>query len=99
MRASIGIVSVAYTFSVVFAADVRDLGVPAGWRASDYDRHGYDLLNKHGYENARRYFEAAIYTSSIALAETPQTRTYPQVEVHSVTSARKPRTRAERPRD
>jgi tetratricopeptide (TPR) repeat protein len=45
-----------------FAADVRDLGVPAGWKASDYDRHGYDLLNKHDYENARRYFDAAIRT-------------------------------------
>lgn len=44
------------------AADVRDLGVPAGWRASDYDRHGYDLLNKYDYENARRYFDAAIRT-------------------------------------
>jgi tetratricopeptide (TPR) repeat protein len=36
--------------------------VPAGWRASDYDRRGYDLLNKHDYENARRYFDAAIRT-------------------------------------
>lgn len=48
--------------SVIFAADVRDLGVATGWRASDYDRHGYDLLNKHDYENARRYFDAAIRT-------------------------------------
>lgn len=44
----------------VFAADVRDLGVPAGWRASDYDRHGYELLNKGDDKNARRYFDAAI---------------------------------------
>src|SRR6266481_5472737 len=47
----------------VFAADVRDPGVPAGWQASDYDRHGYDLLNKYDYENAHRYFDAAIRTN------------------------------------
>ena len=62
MRVFFGIVAIALTARAVFAADVRDLGVPAGWRASDYDRHGYDLLNKHDYENARRYFDAAIRT-------------------------------------
>jgi tetratricopeptide (TPR) repeat protein len=62
MRAFIGIVVVACATSVVVGADVRDLGVPAGWRASDYDKHGQDLLNKHDYENARRYLDAAIRT-------------------------------------
>jgi tetratricopeptide (TPR) repeat protein len=62
MRASLGIVTITVLASLIFAADVRDLGVPAGWSASDYDRHGYDLLNKHDYENARRYFDAAIRT-------------------------------------
>ncbi len=62
MRASLGIVTITVLASLLFAADVRDLGVPAGWSASDYDRHGYDLLNKHDYENARRYFDAAIRT-------------------------------------
>jgi tetratricopeptide (TPR) repeat protein len=28
----------------------------------DYDRHGYDLVNKGDYESARRYFGAAIQT-------------------------------------
>jgi hypothetical protein len=60
MRASLGIVTITVLASLIFAADVRDLGVPAGWSASDYDRHGYDLLNKHDYENALRYFDAAI---------------------------------------
>jgi hypothetical protein len=55
MRTLLGIVTITLSASVVLAADVRDLGVPADWRASDYDRHGYDLLNKHDYENARRY--------------------------------------------
>jgi tetratricopeptide (TPR) repeat protein len=50
----------SFAVSVLFAADVRDLGIPTGWRASDYDRQGYDLLNKQDYENARRYFDAAI---------------------------------------
>jgi tetratricopeptide (TPR) repeat protein len=62
MRASLGIVTITVLASLIFAADVRDLGVPAGWSASDYDRHGYDLLNKHDYENALRYFDAAIRT-------------------------------------
>ena len=62
MRALRGIVAITLSAGVLFAADVRDLGVPTGWRASDYDRHGYDLLNKHDYENARRYFDAAIRT-------------------------------------
>ncbi len=62
MRASLGIVTITVLASLIFAAEVRDLGVPAGWRASDYDRHGYDLLNKYDYENARRYFDAAIRT-------------------------------------
>ena len=60
MRALFGIATIAVLASAIFAADVRDLGVPGGWRASDYERHGYDLLNKHDYENARRYFDAAI---------------------------------------
>jgi Tfp pilus assembly protein PilF len=60
MRISTGIVTIMLLASVIFAADVRDLGVPTGWRASDYDTHGYDLLNKHDYESARRYFDAAI---------------------------------------
>src|SRR5438046_9866164 len=55
MRAFFGIVAITLAARVTFAADVRDLGVPAGWKASDYDRHGYDLLNKYDYENARRY--------------------------------------------
>jgi tetratricopeptide (TPR) repeat protein len=62
MRVFAGITAVVLAACVLFAADVRDLGVPAGWRASDYDKHGYDLLNKHDYENARRYFDAAIRT-------------------------------------
>ena len=62
MRAFFGIVAIILAARATFAADVRDLGIPAGWRASDYDRHGYDLLNKHDYENARRYFDAAIRT-------------------------------------
>jgi tetratricopeptide (TPR) repeat protein len=55
-------VLVMFKVHLVFAADVRDIGVPAGWSASEYDKHGYDLLNKHDYENARRYFDAAIRT-------------------------------------
>jgi tetratricopeptide (TPR) repeat protein len=62
LRTLLGIIAIALASSCVFAADVRDLGVPAGWKASDYDRHGYDLLNKYDYENARRYFDAAIRT-------------------------------------
>jgi tetratricopeptide (TPR) repeat protein len=42
-------------------------GRSRSWRtnrlaATEYDKHGYDLLNKHDYENARRYFDAAIRT-------------------------------------
>jgi tetratricopeptide (TPR) repeat protein len=66
MRAFIGILVTAYAAGAVFAADVRDLGVPVGWRASEYDRYGYELLNKHDYENARRYFDAAIRTDPSA---------------------------------
>ena len=62
MRTFFGSLAVTLAVRVAFAADVSDLGVPKGWRASDYDRHGYDLLNKHDYENARRYFDAAIRT-------------------------------------
>jgi tetratricopeptide (TPR) repeat protein len=62
MRSLVRTVTIALAASTISAADVRDLGVPTGWRASDYDRHGYDLLNKHDYENARRYFDAAIRT-------------------------------------
>jgi tetratricopeptide (TPR) repeat protein len=61
MRHLFGIVPIIMV-AAVFGADVRDLGVPAGWSASDYDRRGYDLLNKHDYENARRYLDAAIRT-------------------------------------
>ena len=50
------------TASLLVAADVRDLGVPAGWSASEYEKRGYDLLNKRDYQNARRYFDAAIRT-------------------------------------
>ncbi len=53
---------IVFAARVAFAADVRDLGVPAGWSASDYDNCGYKLLNKHNYDHARRYFEAAIRT-------------------------------------
>lgn len=38
------------------------MGVPAGLSAAEYDRQGYNLLNKHDYDNARRYFDAAIQT-------------------------------------
>jgi hypothetical protein len=62
MRAWFGIVAIALAARCVFAADVRDLAVPAGWGVSDYDRHGHQLLNKGHYENARRYFDAAIRT-------------------------------------
>ncbi|TMP93289.1 MAG: tetratricopeptide repeat protein [Verrucomicrobia bacterium] len=62
MRTFVGIVTIALVVRGLFGADVRDLGVPASWRASDYDRHGYDLLNKGDYENASRYFDAAIRT-------------------------------------
>jgi tetratricopeptide (TPR) repeat protein len=62
MRGFVAIVTITFAASAAFAADVRDLGVPSGWRASDYDNHGYDLLNKGNYENARRYFDAAIRT-------------------------------------
>jgi len=61
MRHLFGVLSIIIA-GAAFGADVRDLGVPAGWSASDYDKHGYDLLNKHDYENARRYFDAAIRT-------------------------------------
>jgi len=59
VRTSFGILAITFAVCVTFAAN---LGVPADWSASDYDRHGYDLLNKHDYENARRYFDAAIRT-------------------------------------
>ena len=53
---------IAVIAGVLIAADVRDLGVPTGWSANQYDKHGYDLLNKRDYQNARRYFDAAIRT-------------------------------------
>jgi tetratricopeptide (TPR) repeat protein len=62
MRLNFGILATVMMAGATFAADVRDLGVPAGWRASDYDKHGYGLLNKRDYKNARRYFDAAIRT-------------------------------------
>jgi tetratricopeptide (TPR) repeat protein len=60
MRVLLGILLIAFAKDALFAADVHDLGVPAGWPANQYDKHGYDLLNKGDYENARRYFDAAI---------------------------------------
>lgn len=60
MRAFLGIIAIALAARVVFAADVRDLGVPTGWKASDYDERGFKLLNKGDYETARRYLTAAI---------------------------------------
>jgi tetratricopeptide (TPR) repeat protein len=63
MRSSWSVfLGIAVTAGGLMAADVRELGVPTGWSASEYDRHGYDLLNKYDYENARRYFDAAIRT-------------------------------------
>jgi tetratricopeptide (TPR) repeat protein len=62
MRVATAIAAIVLMAATAFGADVRDLGVPGDWRASDYDRHGYDLLNKHDYEGARRYFDAAIRT-------------------------------------
>jgi tetratricopeptide (TPR) repeat protein len=62
MRSSFGVVAITLAICGIFAGEVREIGVPAGWHASDYDRHGYDLLNKGDYENARRYFDAAIRT-------------------------------------
>jgi tetratricopeptide (TPR) repeat protein len=53
---------IAVTAGVLIAADVRDLGVPTGWSANQYEKHGYELLNKRDYQNARRYFDAAIRT-------------------------------------
>jgi tetratricopeptide (TPR) repeat protein len=60
MRVWFAIGVIASAAAGIFAADVHDLGLPAGWKASDYDTRGYHLLNKHEYENARRYFDAAI---------------------------------------
>jgi tetratricopeptide (TPR) repeat protein len=60
MRAWFVIPGIAVTAGAFIAADVRDLGVPTGWSGSEYEKHGYDLLKKHDYENARRYFDAAI---------------------------------------
>jgi tetratricopeptide (TPR) repeat protein len=60
MRAWYIIVGIGLTTGALLATDVRDLGVPTGWSASQYDKHGYDLLNKRDYQNARRYFDAAI---------------------------------------
>ncbi|HEU0273392.1 MAG TPA: tetratricopeptide repeat protein [Candidatus Udaeobacter sp.] len=62
MRRLLGILLIALATDALFAAGVHDLGVPAGWQASEYDKHGYDLLNKGDYQNARRYFDAAIRT-------------------------------------
>jgi tetratricopeptide (TPR) repeat protein len=62
MRNCFRLAAISVVTCGVFAADVRDLGVPTGWSASEYEKHGYDLLSKHDYENARRYFDAAIRT-------------------------------------
>jgi tetratricopeptide (TPR) repeat protein len=60
MRVSFGIIAIALAARMVFAADVRVLGVPTGWKARDYDERGFKLLNKGDYETAKRYFTAAI---------------------------------------
>ena len=62
MRPWFVLLGIALIARGVIAAEVRDLGVPTGWTASQYEKHGYDLLNKHDYQNARRYFDAAIRT-------------------------------------
>lgn len=62
MRARMSIAVIGFAALGVFGAEVHDLGVPAGWTAAEYERHGYELLNKHEYESARRYFDAAIRT-------------------------------------
>jgi tetratricopeptide (TPR) repeat protein len=62
MRVLLGIVAITLAASASYAAHVHDLGIPAGWTAAEYDRHGNELLNKHDYEDARRYFDAAIRT-------------------------------------
>ena len=56
------LLAISFGAGAIFGADVRDLGVPAGLRASDYDKQGYNLLNKGQYESAIRYFDAAIRT-------------------------------------
>jgi len=60
MRAWFGILTIVFAAGAVFATDVGDLGVPTGWKASEYDNRGFDLLNKGDYENARKYLSAAI---------------------------------------
>ena len=62
MRPWFVLLGIALIARGVIAAEVRDLGVPTGWTASQYEKQGYDLLNKHDYQNARRYFDAAIRT-------------------------------------
>ena len=62
MRPWFVLLGIALIARGVIAAEVRDLGVPTGWTASQYEKHGYDLLNKYDFENARRYFDAAIRT-------------------------------------
>ncbi len=62
MRRFFKVLAFSLANCAVFAADVRDLGVPRGWTATEYEKHGYDLLNKSDYQNARRYFDAAIRT-------------------------------------
>jgi tetratricopeptide (TPR) repeat protein len=62
MRVFTILVGVALIAKNIFGADVSDLGVPAGWRAAEYDKRGHELLNKHDYETARRYLTAAIRT-------------------------------------
>jgi tetratricopeptide (TPR) repeat protein len=62
MRACSVILGYALTAGALAAADVRDLGVPTGWSAREYEKHGHDLLKNRDYQNARRYFDAAIRT-------------------------------------
>jgi tetratricopeptide (TPR) repeat protein len=44
----------------LFATEPRNSDVPSGWSAPQYDNYGNDLLNKHQFAKARKYFDAAI---------------------------------------
>jgi tetratricopeptide (TPR) repeat protein len=43
--------------------DVSDLGVPAGWSANDYNNRGNDLDSKGHYNEAIKYYDAALRTA------------------------------------
>ena len=60
MRCVFVVTVVSLTSAIVLAADVKDLGVPPGLSAAEYDRQGNDLLNKGNYPAATKYFTAAI---------------------------------------